>query len=478
MAQESTNTFSDGLISDLNPLTTPNTVLTDALNATLLTFNGNELVLQNDMGNAKIKIAPNAAESVKLENGFVPLGIKEHGGLLYIVSHNPKTGDTEIGSFPSPKPDKLTDISTTSVLNVSINMDDKGNIPNTITPVLNTNIKLSHTRFHPGDRFIVFLNFTNNLSAISSIYNSSRKFYKLKLLSIEKGVETDMTSTLVNQKKYISENTFENSNHWFVPGGYPSAETLTKYDLQSYVQIYKLRKSGQLYLRLETENIDDLRIRNTSSFLGNVLNTIDAPTLLKINSNIFSDIELTGNGVNSISELITAYNNGTVILTLKSANFIPKAGEKIKFSKGNQTSIYPVLQIKNENGVLDNNFYLNFNLYLKALSEIKVDTVEIKLQIVDLAGVVSDKYVTKTVTFSDFITNDYQLNNILLNVGQSNNVVVVYTVTCKNAYYGLDFKDFIITDILDLSVDPSQWANSENADYEFYDYDLFDYLTI
>ena len=81
-------------------------------------------------------------------------------------------------------------------------------------------------------------------------------------------------------------------------------------------------------------------------------------------------------------------------------------------------------------------------------------------------------------TFSDFITNDYQLNNILLNVGQSNNVVVVYTVTCKNAYYGLDFKDFIITDILDLSVDPSQWANSENADYEFYDYDLFDYQTI
>ena len=45
MVQESTNTFSDGLIKDLNPLTTPNTVLTDALNATLLTFNGNEYVL-------------------------------------------------------------------------------------------------------------------------------------------------------------------------------------------------------------------------------------------------------------------------------------------------------------------------------------------------------------------------------------------------------------------------------------------------
>ena len=94
MAQESTNTFSDGLIKDLNPLTTPNTVLTDALNATLLTFNGNELVLQNDMGNTKITGA-------KLPEGYVPLGIKEFGGILYIVSSNGE--NIEIGSFPSPE---------------------------------------------------------------------------------------------------------------------------------------------------------------------------------------------------------------------------------------------------------------------------------------------------------------------------------------------------------------------------------------
>ena len=46
MKQEATNTFGEGIIMDLNPLTTPNNVLTSALNATMITYNGNEFVLQ------------------------------------------------------------------------------------------------------------------------------------------------------------------------------------------------------------------------------------------------------------------------------------------------------------------------------------------------------------------------------------------------------------------------------------------------
>ena len=48
MKQEATNTFGEGIIMDLNPLTTPNNVLTSALNATMITYNGNEFVLQNE----------------------------------------------------------------------------------------------------------------------------------------------------------------------------------------------------------------------------------------------------------------------------------------------------------------------------------------------------------------------------------------------------------------------------------------------
>lgn len=54
MKQETANTFSEGLNYDLNPTTTPNNVLTDCVNGTFLTFNGDELALQNDAGNTTI----------------------------------------------------------------------------------------------------------------------------------------------------------------------------------------------------------------------------------------------------------------------------------------------------------------------------------------------------------------------------------------------------------------------------------------
>jgi hypothetical protein len=40
-----TNTFNKGITMDLNPLVTPNNVLTNCLNGTLITYNGNEHAL-------------------------------------------------------------------------------------------------------------------------------------------------------------------------------------------------------------------------------------------------------------------------------------------------------------------------------------------------------------------------------------------------------------------------------------------------
>ena len=43
MKKETFNTFNEGLNKDLNPIVTPNNVLTDNLNGTFITFNGDEL---------------------------------------------------------------------------------------------------------------------------------------------------------------------------------------------------------------------------------------------------------------------------------------------------------------------------------------------------------------------------------------------------------------------------------------------------
>ena len=93
------NTFNEGMVLDNHPLMTPNTVLTDALNATLVTMNGNEMVLQNDMGNTRV-------ENAKLPPGYIPIGMKEYGGIIYIACYNPLTNKGQIGCFPSPQRQK------------------------------------------------------------------------------------------------------------------------------------------------------------------------------------------------------------------------------------------------------------------------------------------------------------------------------------------------------------------------------------
>ena len=96
MNKLSFNTISVGLITDLNPLSTPNTVLTNCLNGTIITYNGNEFTLQNDLGNVKM-------ENIYFPTGYVPVGMEEYGGIIYVALYSPSTNKCEIGSFPSPK---------------------------------------------------------------------------------------------------------------------------------------------------------------------------------------------------------------------------------------------------------------------------------------------------------------------------------------------------------------------------------------
>jgi hypothetical protein len=99
LRQTQTNTFSEGLNMDLHPMSTPNTVLTDCINGTTITYNDNEFVLQNERGNTQILDA-------QLSAGFIPVAMKEYNGILYIISYNPTEQKTEIGTFPSPRQSK------------------------------------------------------------------------------------------------------------------------------------------------------------------------------------------------------------------------------------------------------------------------------------------------------------------------------------------------------------------------------------
>lgn len=66
------------------------------------------------MGNGRV-------ESATLPSGYVPIGIKEHGGIIYVASYNPLINKGQIGSFPSPE--RNIDSTEMSDSNTSISED-------------------------------------------------------------------------------------------------------------------------------------------------------------------------------------------------------------------------------------------------------------------------------------------------------------------------------------------------------------------
>ncbi len=158
---DQTNTFQEGILMDLNPLIMPDNTMTTALNATLMTMNGNENVLQNDMGNGRV-------ETAYLPEGYIPLGSTSFGGIIYVVSYNPLTNKSQIGSFPSPE--RNISSSEVSDLNTILTNNDFGvtvsnDNPNTqgATKYYIKKIINSDLIFYPGDKFIVYSpNVTDN----------------------------------------------------------------------------------------------------------------------------------------------------------------------------------------------------------------------------------------------------------------------------------------------------------------------------
>lgn len=159
--EKTVNTFNEGLIMDLNPIVTPNNVYCNALNATITTMNGNENVLQNDMGNGRV-------ETAYLPEGYIPLGTTELGGIIYIVSYNPLKNKCQIGSFPSPERNltssEISNINAT-IKNSSLQDEDSREIISTLVRV-----NLLDRELSPGDQYTIYSTnngITNNIKCLS-----------------------------------------------------------------------------------------------------------------------------------------------------------------------------------------------------------------------------------------------------------------------------------------------------------------------
>jgi len=147
------NNFGKGLNMDLNPLSTPKDVLTDCLNGTIITYNGDEFNLQTELGNVKVKTT---GTEDALPQGFIPLGVKEFDGIMYIVAHNPFTKETSVGSLPSPQRYiTIADGDNKSLKSISdISAEtSQGGIELMQSDSINHGMNLLNAFISPGDKF-------------------------------------------------------------------------------------------------------------------------------------------------------------------------------------------------------------------------------------------------------------------------------------------------------------------------------------
>lgn len=221
MKQSTQNTFNGGLNTDLNPLTTPNNILTDCLNGTLITYNGNEFTLQNDMGNCKV-------ERAKLTSGFLPLGMTEYGGIVYVASYNPLTGQGELGSFPSPERDFTTSDFTNqapanfktadfTVIKIGDEVENLQKIQKLSEPDL--------LQLHPGDKYVITYKITDvevgdapdDIDTVVKMDNFiskspiNRKLFKLKFYKLSDSnnlTEIDPTTITVKPDIAITDDDY------------------------------------------------------------------------------------------------------------------------------------------------------------------------------------------------------------------------------------------------------------------------------
>lgn len=277
-----TNQFNKGLNLDTNPATISNEYLTDALNGTLISFNGNDMSYQNDLGNARI-------HNARLKPGFIPLGMKEYGGVIYVASHNPLSGDSEVGSFPSPERNHNYNFEDKSIeqsidVNSWFNTECSSNGSKSLPKPMSQSIGIKDTKgkdvlLNPGDLYKIALSNLNPVekTQVEWFFNKQDKatYHKLRQLGLQKkyylsvsirnlqGITEDVTESLFDDDMSLNNAFILNSALTFNKQGdrvISEEDALNNYRenvKKENFHIYSGKSSGYLQLGLKVNTLRD-----------------------------------------------------------------------------------------------------------------------------------------------------------------------------------------------------------------------------
>ena len=251
------NSFQDGLLLDFSPENSKATSMTAALNATLVTFNGNEMSLQNDMGNGRV-------ETAFLPEGYIPVGSCEFGDIIYIVSYNPLINKSQIGCFPSPE----RNISSEELggLQQSLSWKDfqEGNDTTGPTGGLKASsvkkILYDNRDMTPGDKYIIYsedLGSSDNNKYLSDYNNPTHehgtfpKLAKIHVVSIE---ESGKIVYLDSTTKWYDKNNYYLNADLSASGGIQDLDGYRTMVSSAY-SVFSSKVSGKLAILVELEKI-------------------------------------------------------------------------------------------------------------------------------------------------------------------------------------------------------------------------------
>lgn len=405
------NTFNEGMVLDNHPLMTPNTVLTDALNATLVTMNGNEMVLQNDMGNARV-------ENAKLPPGYIPIGMKEYGGIIYIACYNPLTNKGQIGCFPSPQRQKtatqISEITPTfkfpDVTYIKEENDEEWYKINSL--LTKCEIFPKGTIIRSGDKFSVGLpissmfgtdnidstgeNFISNYDNVENglVKTPMNRMYTFGVATLDNnGQLRDITNQLKRYKggQQVQFSNIDSDLYKFNCGywqnemstedkdGLVSSELMDQTNVQSKLNTYNSKLFGRLFLYAKYNTVQSIEVSVIGYKKLDDNNTINNPIYTGHIDSDYSDVELPliqnqkylqiDSKILLLIYVNYKYNCPDGSKSLNSKNLVePLEGYKYYFDKSNQNIIRGIQFIINNNSIynlpfsIPNDYNKNYNL--------------------------------------------------------------------------------------------------------------------
>lgn len=294
--EQTVNQFNKGLQMDTHPMVQGTDTLSDALNATFVTMSGNEVILQNDMGNRKI-------DNAQLPSGYEPVGMKEYGGIIYVAAYNPLTNRGQLGSFPSPQR-KLSTRNTEQLFSFSNFLNKPNPGESYKIAVDNITIPISDGLvLHTGDKFSVYSNEIkdiiqyliptesqgmkkNNLFTFQiGIFNSQNEFVDIsdKLINQEiKVVKQENNKDIIyTYNYYITENSGIDQNQQLQQNTL-SDQKLLEARNSIAVNTYSYKMSSPLYLRAKLNHVNSISYTIDGDIVGESEGTKDVDFYISV----------------------------------------------------------------------------------------------------------------------------------------------------------------------------------------------------